>query len=288
MAEWVYEGKDESGEEGEGEGIGSKVEDDSPRLRQIGGLWILTSNTSIVPVGEALHFGSSARLDLEQEDLTSAPAPIGLASPSTGLWYWILFEDGLIESMGAVIGFEIPGTHESKAVAIAPNYRGDGLYVAFADGSISTLGTAIYHGSAIEMGLESPIVSIATSRDGYLMLCENGKVVNFGEAPFHGSVYESVESHQAKAVDIVSHSSGDGYWILLENGFVIANGRCVFYGRPEELSCKAVSILASPDGEGYWIVDENGGVHGQGHVTVLPGRNEIPEGAGVAISAALA
>jgi hypothetical protein len=153
----------------------------------------------------------------------------------------------------------------APVVDFAPTPKGDGAWLATADGAVATLGNAALHGSTAG-GLVAPVVGIAAARDGggYWMVALDGGVFGFGDATFFGSM----GGHRLNApiVGMAATPDGRGYWLVASDGGVFGFGDAAFFGSTGGLRLYApiVGIAATPDGRGYWLVASDGGVFGFG------------------------
>lgn len=152
----------------------------------------------------------------------------------------------------------------------APGYR-----LAATDGGVFAFGARRFHGSASHLGLNAPVVGIAsTPRDGYWLAADDGGVFAYGAAGFlEADEFDPVcePSVAGPVTAIASRPSGDGggegegYWTTTRRGYVSRFG-AGFYGaafpfHPSDVDHGAVVALAShPRGYGYWQATANGGV----------------------------
>jgi hypothetical protein len=147
-------------------------------------------------------------------------------------------------------------------VAAAPTSDGGGYWDLWADGSVTTSGTAVSYGDMAPRPLRAPMVSIAPtpSGHGYWLLGADGGVFSFGDAGFYGST--GGMRLNRPAVQMVSTVDGRGYWFVASDGGIFAFGDAPFYGSAGSLRPGApiVGMAATPSGHGYWLVAADGGV----------------------------
>ncbi len=151
-------------------------------------------------------------------------------------------------------------------VAAAPTRDGNGYWDVWADGSVTTAGTAVNFGSMATRPLAAPMVSIAPtpSGHGYWLLGADGGVFSFGDASFYGSTGDMRLNRPA--VQMVATADGRGYWFVASDGGIFAFGDAPFYGSAANLHLTApiVGMTATPTGHGYWLVAADGGVFSYG------------------------
>ncbi len=154
-------------------------------------------------------------------------------------------------------------------VAAAPTSDGGGYWDVWADGSVTTSGTAVSYGDMAARPLRAPMVSIAPtpSGHGYWLLGADGGVFSFGDAGFYGST--GGMRLNRPAVQMVSTADGHGYWFVASDGGIFAFGDAPFYGSTGNLRLGApiVGMTATPSGHGYWLVAADGGVFSFGDAT---------------------
>ena len=102
----------------------------------------------------------------------------------------------------------------SISVGMALSADGRGWWVAGADGSVATGGSAASYGSVASLALSQPIVGIAAtpSGRGYWLVASDGGTFSFGDAAFFGST-GSIKLNQP-IVGMSSTPTGRGYWLV--------------------------------------------------------------------------
>jgi hypothetical protein len=177
---------------------------------------------------------------------------------------------------------------------------GNGLYVAFADGGVGTIGTARSLGDATGLHLNGPVLSGAPSATGgYWLVASDGGIFGYGGARFYGSM-GSVRLNQP-VFAMAPTPSGNGYWLVARDGGIFSFGDARFYGSTGSirLAQPIVGIESSPDGRGYRLVAKDGGVFDFGdaryygslpsanvHVSDVVGMATTPTGRGYWIAQA--
>jgi hypothetical protein len=141
-----------------------------------------------------------------------------------------------------------------------PSLPGDrnveGYWQLGADGSITTLGDAPFHGAG------SPFAAgMATALGGgYRTATTNGMVTSFGGAPDLGDLRATKLS--ADIVGMAATAKGDGFWLLGGDGGVFTFGTARFFGSTGgmRLNQPVVGMAPTPSGKGYWLVARDGGI----------------------------
>ena len=222
----------------------------------------LTTTTAAGAVAAARTFGF---IDPALANTGGPPSP---PRPGVALTGGSFSDHGLIP-FGDAATFPRPTTAmSSPVVAFAPTPKGDGAWLATADGAVVGLGSAVSHGSTAG-GLVAPVVGIAAAHDGggYWLVALDGGVFGFGDATCLGSM----GGHRLNApiVGMAATPDGRGYWLVASDGGVFGFGDATFYGSTGALRLYApiVGMAATPDGRGYWLVASDGGVFGFGDAT---------------------
>jgi len=72
---------------------------------------------------------------------------------------------------------------------MAANPGGDGYWLVGADGGIFSFGSAGFYGSAGDLALAAPVVSMAATPNGqgYTLAASDGGIFTYGNAKFYGS-----------------------------------------------------------------------------------------------------
>jgi hypothetical protein len=154
---------------------------------------------------------------------------------------------------------------------------GSGMYLAYADGGVSTIGKARNLGDATGLHLNGPVLSgTASSGGGYWLVASDGGIFGYGGARFYGSMGSTRLNQPVFAM--ASAPGGKGYWLVARDGGVFSFGNAPFYGSTGSihLSQPIVGIESSPSGRGYRFVAKDGGVFDFGDARYygsLPSRN---------------
>ena len=229
------------------------------------GYWVVASNGSVYPFGNAPSYGSMAGHAL------AAPV-IGMAPTSDSKGYWLVAGDGGIFTFGdAKFHGSTGNLHLVKPViGLAATTDSAGYWLVASDGGIFSFGDARFYGSTGGMRLVKPVVAMARTADGkgYWMVASDGGVFNFGDARFYGSTGKIHLA--APIVGIVPTSDGKGYWLVASDGGVFAFGDAGFVGSLGGQGVNdVVSVSPTPDGRGYLLVTRSGSVYTFGDATFL-------------------
>lgn len=152
-------------------------------------------------------------------------------------------------------------TPTDKAVALAFNHDGAGVWTFAADGGVFTEGSAAFHGGMGGQALNAPIVSGEGHGDGgYWLAAADGGVFTFGDAPFAGSAGGLHLNSPIVAMEATP--SRNGYWLVAGDGGVFAFGDAGYFGSTGGMSLNyPISAFACrPQGDGYWMAAKDGGV----------------------------
>ena len=168
-------------------------------------------------------------------------------------------------------------TTAQRAVAAAP---AGGYWEVTAAGDVYSFGAAPFYGSAGNLTLSKPIVSMAVTADGggYWLVASDGGVFSYGDAGYYGSLpgLPAADQPGSPVVGLVPAPSGSGYWEVTAAGDVYSFGAAPFYGSAGNLTLSKpiVSMAATSDSGGYWLVASDGGVFAYGDAAYygsLPG-----------------
>jgi hypothetical protein len=137
-----------------------------------------------------------------------------------------------------------------------------GYYLAEANGTVRPYGDAAKLPDASKIGLNAPILNIATTRDGdgYWLVGGDGGIFAYGNAPFWGSTGSLTLN--APVVAMAPTPTDDGYWLVALDGGIFAYGKAPFKesmgGKP--LNSPIIGMAGTPTGQGYWLVALDGGI----------------------------
>ncbi|MGI8791716.1 MAG: CAP domain-containing protein [Acidimicrobiales bacterium] len=153
------------------------------------------------------------------------------------------------------------GSNDNPA-ANPSSQAANGYYVLGSDGGIFTYGSAVFHGSTPQLGINVPAVLMAVtpSTNGYWVLGADGGIFSFGDAKFQGSL--PGVGVRNTAIDLKSTRTGNGYWILGADGGIFSFGDAQFHGSLPGVGVRtrAVRLVPTPTGNGYWILGADGGI----------------------------
>ncbi len=156
-----------------------------------------------------------------------------------------------------------------SAVGMATTADGGGYWLANAQGQVSILGDATYHGSASSLALAAPIIAMAATPDGggYWLLGADGGIFTFGDAHFYGST-GAMRLNQP-VVGMAPTRDGKGYWLVAADGGIFSFGDAHFYGSTGALHLNqpVVGMSRSATGHGYRLVAADGGIFSFGDAT---------------------
>jgi hypothetical protein len=157
-----------------------------------------------------------------------------------------------------------------------------GYWLAGADGTVYSYGSAGSFGSMGGKALDEPVVGMAATPDGqgYWEVASDGGIFSFGDAHFYGSM--GGKALDEPVVGMAATPDGQGYWLVGADGGVFSIGDAPFYGSvPSGGSADdVVSLVPGPAGSGYWVIERPGVVFGFGDATMLGS----PAGSGEAAS----
>jgi hypothetical protein len=167
----------------------------------------------------------------------------------------------------------------SASVGMALTPDGRGWWVAGADGSVATGGSATSYGSVASLALSQPIVGIAAtpSGRGYWLAASDGGIFSFGDAAFFGST-GSIKLNKPIVGGAATRSDA-GYWLAASDGGIFSFGDATFAGSAAgTLAAPVVGIASS--GAGYAVAAVNGVVSAFGDAAaglgVVPGQSQNP------------
>ena len=145
---------------------------------------------------------------------------------------------------------------------VAPAAHGDSYRVVTSAAQVATFGAGTTFGPDGALGLNKPIVGMATypGGTGYWLVGADGGIFNFGAAGFHGSTGSL--GLNAPIVGMASTTDGNGYWLVGADGGIFAAGDASYLGSTGALTLNkpVVGMTATSDGKGYWLVASDGGI----------------------------
>lgn len=238
-----------------------------------GGYWIVTSDGSVDPFGDATAHGS-----LHGVPITSPV--VGMAATSTGAGYWLVTASGGVFGYGdaGFYGSVAAGAFTSPVVAITRTSTAAGYWILASDGQVLPFGDATALGS-LPAGSPPAVALTATpSGAGYWITTSDGGVTPFGDATSYGSL-SSVKLAQP-AVALAATPTGSGYWMVLADGNVFAFGDASFFGGAAGTphASPVVAVAPRSSGKGYWLATADGEVFAFGDATADNGLPTAPTG----------
>ena len=239
------------------------------------GYWVVDSVGRVIVVGEALYWGGSPALDLDERVVALEPT-------ASGNGYWLFTSKGRVVVYGAA---EHHGERHGQPIngeiidaTVSPS--GLGYWLLGDEGGVFAYGDARFHGSiqaivnnvvgagtlAVDW-LDSPIVAMAgtSTGNGYWLVGADGGIFTFGDAAFLGSipgVLPPGASLDAPIIDIVSAAAG--HLLIGADGGTFSFGAVGFHGSvPAEGGTNGVVVAAdlASDRSGYAVVEAGGVVH---------------------------
>jgi len=158
------------------------------------GGWILLTDGTVVPFGDAQWFGDGSGLGL-----------YGVTRPPFGSFLFYF-------------------------VGIVSTPDGKGYWLAGEDGGVFAYGDASYYGSMGGKSVNTPVTGIARTNDGhgYWLTSSDGGVFSFGDAGFQGSM--AGKPLNDLMIGIAADPLGTGYWTVAQDGGVFAFGDAPFLG----------------------------------------------------------
>jgi hypothetical protein len=187
--------------------------------------------------------------------------------------YWLVTADGHVHPFGPAAPASTTPAHTPTTsavssaatggvVGVATTPSGNGFWLVFANGTVSTSGDAGFFGSLAGVHLNQPVVGMAAtpSGRGYWLVAGDGGVFSFGDAGFFGST-GSLRLNRP-VVGMAATPSGRGYWLVAGDGGVFSFGDAGFFGSTGNLRLNApvVAMGRTPTGAGYWLAAADGGV----------------------------
>ncbi len=159
-----------------------------------GGVYLLGSDGGVFALGDAVFYGSTGDIALDQPI-------VSMANHATGQGYWFVALDGGIFTFGPDAPFlgSVPelipfDQLAAPVVGMAVTPSGNGYWLVASDGGIFAFGDAAFYGSipgVLPAGttLDEPIVGIVATKtgNGYWLVARDGGVFAFGDAEFKGS-----------------------------------------------------------------------------------------------------
>jgi hypothetical protein len=254
------------------------------------GYWLLTASGQSYAFN-TLPLGATDESCINPTPRTSSESPwscVGLSTAPGGQGFWLgdgptsydgvgsPIYSGVISSMGTT-GQIANGTPLSVSdvnapiVGITSASKGEGAWLAGADGGVYALGGAPFFGSIGTTRLNAPVVGVAATPDGmgYWLVASDGGVFSFGDARFFGSMGD--QHLNRPIVGTAATPDGKGYWEVAADGGVFSFGDAQFHGSAvsTRLNMPVVGMAANPDGTGYWLVASDGGVFAYGDAPFL-------------------
>ncbi len=226
----------------------------------LSGYWLVGSDGSVRPYGEARGNGSMAGRRLNKP-------MVGMSATPDAKGYWLAAADGGVFAFGDATFFGSATRYKLRGpiVGIVRTSDGGGYYLLGSDGGVFAFGDATLYGSAAHYKLAGAIKGMVLTPDGkgYYLVGSDGGVFAFGDAVFHGSASGSVAAG-TPVVGLAQSADLGGYWLVLSTGRVLTFGVAPYYGSTTSISAQVVAITATADEVGYWVVSADGNVYSFG------------------------
>jgi hypothetical protein len=155
---------------------------------------------------------------------------------------------------------------------------GNGFWITFADGAVSSHGDAVHRGDVRCLPLRGPMVggAAAPSTSGYWLVASDGGIFSFGTAKFYGSM--GGKPLNQPVFSMAATKSGKGYWSVARDGGIFSFGDAKFFGSMggKRLNQPITGITNTPTGRGYRMIARDGGIFSFGDAPFygsLPGLN---------------
>jgi hypothetical protein len=183
----------------------------------------------------------------------------------TSACYWSL-EVYPTSSIPVILGPPEVVTFPSKPnptyVGIAADPGGNGIWTVRADGLVQGFLGGPSDGDPANLGLNSPIVSMAAARHGgYYLLGGDGGVFNYGGG-FFGSTGGMRLNRPVDGMAVTR--DGMGYWLVASDGGIFSFGDAPFLGSTGSLRLNQPVVGMVAYGDGYTLVAADGGVFNYG------------------------
>jgi hypothetical protein len=222
------------------------------------GYYLVAGDGGIFPFGDAIGYGSTGNIRLNQP-------VVGMAATPDGKGYWVVCGDGGIFPFGNAPGYGSTGNIRlnKPIVGMASTPDGHGYWLVASDGGIFPFGNAGGYGSTGNIKLNQPIVGMAPTPDGrgYWLVASDGGIFPFGDAVGYGST-GGIRLNQP-IVGMAAAHDGHGYWLVAADGGIFPFGPSAYgYGSAGNMKLESavVGMAVTHDGGGYWLVTARGAV----------------------------
>ncbi|MEW6236527.1 MAG: hypothetical protein AB1656_14160 [Candidatus Omnitrophota bacterium] len=197
----------------------------------------------------------------------AAPTAVDMEIVNGESAIYILYSDGVMQTVGKVISLGYPGS--IKAVDFELTKTEKGYYILEEDGTVYPFGDAILYGSPSSTKKKFVDMELPPERAGYFLLREDGHIEAIGDAISYGELLLN------NAADLELAPDELGYYVLYQDGTIAFFGTAVNRGFAQEGGAKAVDLEIVSDG--YYVLYNNGIIHYFGQVDPLP--SELPQSA---------
>ncbi|MDZ4827934.1 MAG: glucosaminidase domain-containing protein [Actinomycetota bacterium] len=147
-----------------------------------------------------------------------------------------------------------PGSNDTKT--------GNGYWVAMTDKTLYSFGSAQYHGNALGVNLNKPLINgeALSTGTGYWLLAEDGGVFTFGAAAFYGSMGGVRLNQPINGIERTDNNGG--YWLVAFDGGIFSFGNAPFFGSTGALRLNqpVLGMERTASGNGYWLFARDGGI----------------------------
>ncbi|HEX2039590.1 MAG TPA: fibronectin type III domain-containing protein [Acidimicrobiales bacterium] len=264
-----FDGVANDGEPGEGDNVGTDVEDfavatgrpSAPTtVRATAGRGLATV-TWAAPADNGGAAITGYTITSTPEGRTASTGPEARSATVTGL------NNGTTYTFTVTAG-NSAGTSDasapSNAVTPADPSAGQGYAFLGDDGGVFTFGGARNLGSIPGLGLKlnQPPIGMAytPTGNGYWVVAQDGGIFSFGDARFFGSMGGA--KLNAPVLGMEPTPTGNGYWLFGADGGIFSFGDATFFGSTGgiKLNAPMIGMAATSTGKGYWLVAQDGGI----------------------------
>ncbi len=245
----------------------------------VGGYWINATDGGVFSFGNALFYGSTGGMRLNQP-------VVGMAGTRDAGGYWEVASDGGVFSFGDAMFHGSTGglRLNQPVVAMAVTPDGGGYWLVASDGGIFAFGDAGFFGSTGNLRLNRPVIGMVPTHDGggYWLVASDGGIFAFGDAGFFGSLGGSPPA--SPIVGVAPTPGGGGYWMLEAYGVVHGFGNApavgLAAGSPALSTMRGPMTGLIPDfsGAGFVAVDGSGQAFAFGDAPYFGDVNTVVSG----------
>jgi Arylsulfotransferase (ASST)/IPT/TIG domain len=191
-----------------------------------GGTQVTISGSGFTAATSVTFGGHAAAFSVTNDDTIVAASPGGAGPGTVDI---VVTAPGGASATSQADQFDFTQPAPPGVVAMAATTDSNGYWVASSDGRVFPFGDAAYYGSPASLGLDKPIVGMASTPDpGYWLVASDGGIFAYGDAGFFGSTGGITLNRPV--VTMASTHDGGGYWLVATDGGIFAYGDAHFYG----------------------------------------------------------